>query len=492
MERNLLLLSLLLGAAGFATAFFWRPTPRAPLVDSQKPFWALAVALPIAVFLLTLPAKPPFGAGQGFGKGFLLGAALGLVAIYFARREENEADFASFVAPAFLAVIGASLASIWHAETTDIFTGAATGWAAVALVLSAGRTSKTALLARDAAFFAALCALAALGVLREEISPESGANGLWSAAGLALAAMLPLGALLGTLGARRGANGGLFARVGAALFDNENAAFLFGFGAAALLFLGAAALLALNVLQEPSFFILACLGVLAGLLILVLSRDGEKNGSAAPLALVVMLGAFMAAFGSLQGYGAALMLIGAFLPVAFVRGNGTVAPAATKTLIFGLTLVIYRLFASRFGEELHGASLSDNYALFGFLAGALWPLVPANFARGENTSPVQLAVSGILALVGPAALIIFYGAKIAAPFLTGVALSCAIAGGTNSALWVVLIALSVAQWTGHLVPFAELSRAERVRLLAILAGGGAVLLIVADILGRVAAKRRSG
>lgn len=492
MERTLLLLGLLLGAAGFGASLALNRPSSASFADREKPFWFFAFLLPVAVFLATLPAQPPFSGGGGFGRGFLVGAICSLVAAFLIPRGENSARI-SPSAPQFLAVVGAALVALWNGfANPDAWLGAATGWGAIALILSATPNAASALeLGRGAAYFAALCALGVLGFYRDELSDENSIRGLWSAAAIVVAALPPVAVLLGDVWARKTTASGLFARMGEALFGDENAAHFGGFILAAILFLAAAALLALNILREPAFLIVALLGVVAGILVLVLERETENsNDLATPLGLVTMLAAFMTAFGVLQGYGAALMLLGAAIPIGFANPHKTLASSATRALFFGLALVIYRIFASRYGGELRGESLTDNYALFGFLAGALWPLVAANFSQ-KNSSPVRLALRGILALVGPGALILFYGAKIAAPFLVGVALSCAMGAGTNGALWAVLIGLSVAQWTGHLAPLADMTRAERLKLLAYVAGGGAFLLVLADIFGRINARRRA-
>ena len=48
----------------------------------QRPFLLLAAALPFVVLLATLPSRPPFAAGQGFGRGFFWGGLMALLAGY--------------------------------------------------------------------------------------------------------------------------------------------------------------------------------------------------------------------------------------------------------------------------------------------------------------------------------------------------------------------------------------------------------------------------
>jgi hypothetical protein len=135
---------------------------------------------------------------------------------------------------------------------------------------------------------------------------------------------------------------------------------------------------------------------------------------------------------------------------------------------------------------MRGSELSDNYALFGILLGALLPSLPAAIARdGSATSIPRVLSSGILALAAPSAVILFYGPKAGPSLLVGLALSSALRGHAFVSLWALVIGVSLTQWGGHLFPLAELSRLERLRMLLLVAGGAAVVLIAANLAGRL-------
>src|SRR5689334_5335833 len=84
MERSLLWSAFGLGCVGWLCAALLPRQSRAEAPPGSVPpgrlFWGLAIALPILIFLLTLPAKAPFAEGQGWGRGFLIGAVAALLA----------------------------------------------------------------------------------------------------------------------------------------------------------------------------------------------------------------------------------------------------------------------------------------------------------------------------------------------------------------------------------------------------------------------------
>ena len=86
MERGLLWSVFTLGWVGWLCGLLLARVRRGEQagagVGIPRPYLVTAVCVPILIFLATLPVHPPlFAAGQGFGRGFLLGGLGALLAI---------------------------------------------------------------------------------------------------------------------------------------------------------------------------------------------------------------------------------------------------------------------------------------------------------------------------------------------------------------------------------------------------------------------------
>ncbi len=191
-----------------------------------------------------------------------------------------------------------------------------------------------------------------------------------------------------------------------------------------------------------------------------------------------------------------------------------------------MILLLYRLFQSRYSDLTRGVTLSDQYALFGFLVGAMTPALLSGFllrpAEAAPISPagqiVRLVLVGALTLILPAFLLILWGAKCALALLFGLALAIAITetgkwgneemlkgnkearkpGGTAAfislfpALFSLAIALALSQWTQHILAYALMSRAEKTRILLWAVGSVIALIALGDYGGRIGAALRKG
>ena len=216
MERNLLLLSLALGGVvwffGFLSSVSWGraapPTP-APLPR----FWLItALAVPVIVFLATLPTTPPlFAPGHAMGTGFLIGGLAGTLAIWtilravaVAHRSEPVSASAAIAAPIGLALLVATIPSlVLRSDVVDALAGIAIGWLCAVIIALCSQSSQwqtrataaaQACLALAAGAGAIFCTLAALGELRGHIDliGRSTAVVHWAAPGLAFNAFLVL------------------------------------------------------------------------------------------------------------------------------------------------------------------------------------------------------------------------------------------------------------------------------------------------------------
>jgi len=155
-------------------------------------------------------------------------------------------------------------------------------------------------------------------------------------------------------------------------------------------------------------------------------------------------------------------------------------------MLFGVLLLLYRLFTVRYFSELHGVNLTDHYALFGLLFGAMLPPVLAGYLLRMTGSPfasagsrlLRIVVVGLLVLLLPTVVLALWGVKCALALFLGLALSVAI---TENSLLPALIALAtglaLTQWTHHVLPLAQLTRDQKIH--ALFVGGIVVLALIA-------------
>ena len=491
----------------------------------ERASWWVALALPIIVWAATLPVTPPFSAGQGFGRGFLLGGVGCLAASWVVWRAANMGALsgrAAACAPLFaaLAVICAPL--LWmRGSVIDALLGAGAGWVGVSLVLLLrDELEFEARVFSGAAWMAALCGAAALGVYRDFIFSDV-ARGTYSALSVALAASVAVALLLAALIApNTPQNGGVTPR------------FALGQGAAMLLVtalpLGAAALLALKIVGDADLAYVVAIGVCAGFLLRAVTRDQSAAWSG-PAAALIALCAWMAAYQLSQGFGVGLMIIAAWpLAITAFWSRAEAAPTATSaatampiTLAFAAVLLLGRLFATRFAADLRGAGFEDQYALFGFIAGAALPALGAALLRPGGVvaesrpaeavtelrpadavaEPFFLARGLGAVLVGAGVLAValgLWGAKIAPACFAGLGVGTlglawpqARAASRWSATFALALALGLAQWTHHLAPLAAMSRGQRLHLALWSVGLAVLALLVFDYGGRLFALLRA-
>jgi hypothetical protein len=254
----------------------------------------------------------------------------------------------------------------------------------------------------------------------------------------------------------------------------------------------------------------------------------------APLAVLLVLSSTMVAHFLLQGFGVGLMALGLWLPLSMalsqmsgreqendspavpparttpaevtipIRTQIFNGPALIHLLLFAVILVLFRFFSWRFRDDLQSTTLSDHYALFGFLVGALLPplltrslsrhdAAPASTQLVAGSPAVHLLLAWAMALTVPAVILLLWGARCAPPLIVGLALSCVLTSGvTHSSGAATLVApllavgavMALSQWTEQLVALADLPRADRIKLLAAFGGVLLLLMLARDWRGR--------
>jgi hypothetical protein len=354
-------------------------------------------------------------------------------------------------------------------------------------------------------------------------------RGTWSAVALTFAAGVPLAVLISTL------LGTVLRRPSqsATPDEAEGRLNLWALPAGYLMLLWLANLVAIKVVNSTALFIVATIGVVAGSLAFWLIREASIAESArategnsfhetavvAPLAVLVLLGAFMTAYQLSQGFGTGMVMLGAWpaagLALVMGRGHSTTAGLPTgdrplmalplmRWLFCGVVLVLFRLFSERFGASSRSLEMADNYAFFSVVVGIFLPALLTRILwrsgeAGEATSDksgLQLARWVMVALIGFAALaivLILWGIKIALPFFFGLGLCCVL-GTSNlptartlsgTALLALGLALALVQWANRTLPLADLSRTERVRALAYISVALLLLIVMLDLGGRL-------
>ena len=282
-----------------------------------------------------------------------------------------------------------------------------------------------------------------------------------------------------------------------------------------------------------------------------LERETPDNAGAIAwqnnaVAAALLLAGIMVAFQMLAGFGVGLLMIGAWLAVSLSvvfaqepEGAQTEVPSAETPVVaanllrlglMGVALLLYRVFSSRFESELRGVGLTDQYAAFGLLIGATLPGLLTGFLLRPfaiTTAPApriaRLCVVALLVLAVPALVLILWGTKCALALMLGLALAITLLPSETAssgwtfhtpyssayvpdatskeslptglrllpALFALGVCLALAQWTHHVLPLTELTRADKetltIKLVAILA----VLILVADYSGRFAGWMRS-
>ena len=518
MERVLLGASLAVGLIVYLCRFLpgagsGGARRSAPPLDTR--LLLAAVLLPALGFAVTLPsAGPLFAPGQRLGLGLLVGGIGALLSTLplSARRGTAAAAAVTVPPPAllFASTLAMSVATVTcglvllRASLMDGLMGIAIGWlcAAFPLYLAIPPERRGGIdgshLAYGAGVTAALAAGAALGAYRDPLTPHL-ERLTWSGCLLGFAAF---GALV-TVGMTVAGGGGR--AVGAGRVVPFSALLIAG-GLGLLL-------IATKIVGDTRLAVVGVGGLLLWPVALALLRDGVTRDTAAArsfavpvLPVVLVTTGFLAAIQTLQGYGAALAVTALFvaLPATFALapgltmeaaedGEAPLGPSAVALLTFSALLLLWRLFVTRWAGDLRGVTLTDQYALFGFVLGAAFPALLASFpARWSGRAAVPLAaavLSGVLVLAAPGSVLVLFGAKSLVALMIGLALGVVLARGRDagpSALAGLLalgVALALDQFTGRVLPESDPTRADRIRwlvgMMAVVAAG----VLAADRLG---------
>jgi len=513
MERILLFASVFIGVLVWLAASLLPPRSAAPPPPSspsdtsdsvwRTPLGWTALALPFLGFILTLPTTGKvFSSGQDLGRGFLVG---GIAALLAARSPLRDRDGGrpTFEGVAGLAAAAAGIAALFlRAGIIDALAGVAIGWFVTTfpLYLALRRAPAAgAALAAGAGFAAAVVGTAAAAIWRDSLTP-SVPKTTWAAIALAFVAcsaivLLVCRTLLGK-GATPSASEKL-RLVPAGIF--------------VALAAGTIKLLTLKIGAEPRLFWAAVCGLITALVATWLlaaarPRDGRASSHLSALPILLIVAGFIAAYQLLHGLGAGLFVLALWLTSYAARPeqSETAEPADIALLLFASVMLISRVVAERYAGEMRGVVLTDQYALFGLIVGAVTPGLLAAITGRRSA----LGVAGALTLVPavtlaagvPAVVVLLFGAKSALALLTGLALG-ALSGfrgddGADSTgvasllpgLYGLASSLALLQFTDILLPLTDMTRLRRVEMIGVLTVG----VIIALAAAQAAARNRRG
>ena len=541
--------------------------------DVPRAYLIAAVVLPILVFVATLPSYGKFFAeGQGLGKGFLLGAVCALLAAWVPLLAGEGGEIrrrigATVAAPCGMGLVAAVTPLLMlRASLLDTLLGAAIGWFCVMFLVLLGMLQRgddaerpgVLSLVTGTGFAILTCAAAALGEMRGTVDLTATSTVSWSVLGMVFAAGVPLALLLSGIlnagltmvfGQMPGMSG--LARTGETILPDalsrQTALRLWRLALASVVLLALGKLLAARVVDTENhklalhIFQVMALGLFGGAAAWWVAASGrrlerETPGNAGAIAwqnnavaALLLLAGIMVAFQMLAGFGVGLLLIGAWLtislsvvfaqePEAGENDTPSAEPSAVaanllRLGLMGVALLLYRVFTSRFESELRGVSLTDQYAAFGLLLGAVLPALLTGFLLRpftESTAPApriaRLVVVGALVLAVPALVLILWGTKCALALMIGLALAVTLLPSASTtttaaaaskealspalrllpALFALGVCLALAQWTHHIQPLTELTRADKETLMIKLVAILAVVILIADYSGRFA------
>ncbi|MGQ0550268.1 MAG: hypothetical protein ACT4PY_11445 [Armatimonadota bacterium] len=547
MEYPVLLSALILGSAGWLCGVLLsRSQTREPGAAPWRAYVIAAAGAVAAIAIVTVPGRGPgyplAGAvAAAWGQGLALGGVAALLAGLGTLRASggmNAFRWASAVAaPCFLSTAAVSAVLLWmRATAVETLLGVAAGWLLVSVILylglrigrnadtePAGPLSRVALavLVLGAGFTSTLCATVALGHFRDVAGPQTTR---WTTAAIALAAGVPvtmlLAAALATITGRDRSQAGP-SPAGAALAP------LWRVVLSAALLAGLGYLVSVRVLGDQRLFYATGAGAGAVFVLWWLLAEGEWGAADVAqaagrgsiqghgvLAALLTLGAIIAGFYLLAGYGTGIVVLAAWLPAGVLLTAAAVEESAREMpqadsgilvaervvdlLLFGAVVVLYRVFTQRFEDDLAGALLTDHFAIFSMLLGALVPsLLAGMLTRSGHQAPastprllVRLAFVLAAALALAAGVVVLWGARGAIGLLAGFMLGAIVYPEALAVLIALGIVIPLAQWAQPLLQIAAQTRAEKVRLLLWLAGIVVGALLAADYGGRLGYRPR--
>jgi hypothetical protein len=388
----------------------------------------LALIVTLVFWAISTRTRAPFSTGQTLGWGFLIGGALGALAILAMPRfdalgsgESTRTRCLLACSASFFALFGASLTyGIFHGYPQDALIGFAIG-AVMSLVLA------RAVFASDVyvGIWAIFAVLIAAGTVLAVLHFDDNTQRMWWALSILLATTA---CVTGYVGIEIGSVGQLRTRPGAS--------FVLSALVGSVLLLTLSAIYAWRVADDWQFLAVVGAGVVIAAVIAWLAAGAARvenvargmETSAASAVLVVALA--VVAFKLWGGLGIALALIGAWsvlLPAMGLaragRSESDAGQVVPRSLILaavaGLAIVLFRLFIQRYRGDLGTTDLRIHYMFIGALLGYIAPMLLGSWPLRFGTRLKVSALVGLLAAASPLVLFVVWGIKAAMGFMFG-------------------------------------------------------------------------
>lgn len=404
----------------------------------------LTAVLTLVFWGISLRAEAPFSAGQTLGWGFLIGGLLGAIAVLAVPRFDALGSAGSVrtryllaCCSSFYALMGASLAyGVFHGYPQDALIGFAIG-AVMAAVLARSVLASDVYVDLWSIFAVLISVGTVLAVLHFDVSTER----TWWTLPILLATTV---CVTGYVGIEIGSARGLFTRPGAS--------FVLSAFAASVLLLALSAVYAWKIVGDWQLLGVVGAGVIVAAVIAWLaagaarSTDGVRVIEAGAASAVLVIALVVAAFKLWGGLGIALSLVGSWSFLLSAMGLARIGrpeslsvnmipPALRWALVFGLTVVLFRLFLEYYRSDLSTTDLRIHYTFVGAVLGFIMPLLFSSWLMRLRSGLAAIALVGLLAAASPLVVFVLWGVKAAMGFLFGLVLSAA-SGLAGSSLWV--------------------------------------------------------
>jgi len=428
--------SLIALAAGIAASLFAdrrRDEPRGALAASifSTPRLLTILLVPALGALLSLWLKQKADGLMDVSMGLLIGAVVAIVAETVDRGPES-------VAPLGFAVAATAMVHVLAKDTLlHVQLGLATGLGISAWMLSAGGQGR-------GASRAALLGIAAIA--GDYLGSKAEAFDAAGMSGTAFGLVVVIAGLLAN---------SILPKDSQQVLRGSLVAVLLGGGAVAvgkgMGHVGDAWLI---------FLVAIATGIVVHLLV-----DPNADSFKVLLASLIWLGAATASFGTGKGFGMAIALVGA-AAIPLLLGN----QRAILTLGPLAALVLYRVFRELYAADTKAIDIAEHYALIGFGAGVVLPLLPVEWGNRGRALAWSGAFAGLLwvalAVSAPFIAAVMLGAKGVIGFMFGLGFASVVAALKGSerieslpfALSLGAAALACYGW---LDPVMELARKEK-------------------------------
>lgn len=486
MEVGLGWLGLGIGLAGSAAAaaLAGRSSEELDEAARRATAWNAAVTALLTVLLwaIAMQRGEPFSAGQSLGWGFLIGglsaAAAALSLVRFASTRLASAGYASF------GLFGVSLAYlIFRGDPQPAMLGFAAG-VLMGTVLTACQKDAR----RESLVFGAFCVLLALALVFSVNHFNAVSLRPWWPLPLLIGATICLGAFAGALLTASSAAGSLIS---------------------AGILLALAAIYAAKVFASWGVLWTAAAGIATAALAAwaaasaCRAKDDDELERAGAVSAVLAVAFVVAAFKLWAGLGIALGLSAVFavlLPAMAREAKDSPAASALRGMVlFGLSVVLFRLFIELYKPELGGTDPRVHYTFIGAVLGVLMPRVlSAAGVRNSGRPWLQTGAAGLTGLAAaafPIVLLLVWeikavlgmtlGATIAAALIFAESTKNAERGASRTGEVVLALAaqLSAVVFVRPLMEI-DLTRTHRAIMLAVVVAAAVAWMLVSGALSR--------